>query len=342
MGLAVAGCGSDPQWRQSAHETSSHAEDEAVPSDLSIGARFVEEPAARGVAALGSIEELSPRLRRVLDPSAFEPLPPPREGSWRGLVREPSQSFSEFVGSRPNVPDQFRDTLVLLPLGSFPTELLVERDHVVLVQSPRLEVMRELAVRFFGLPVDVVTPLPIEQFELPLREHGGHDQYDALGVLDGVEAVLPDHAYSMTVLINHDLFVTEDQDHGFGYATHEERLAVMSFARFEPQFSGEWRAPDERERIPRRGLKVLVHEIAHTFGLRHCDYYACIMNGMADREEVDATPLHLCPVCLRKLMSSVGFDPVVRYEQLEALYAELEMEEERAWVHQRVAEITAE
>lgn len=337
----MASCGSDPQWLRGAQETSTHAEAHAA-SDSALPETSANEAPERGAAALGPLAALSARMLRVLDTTAFEPLAAPRPGSWRDLFHEPSQTFADFVVSRANVPDEPRNTLVLLPLGSFPTELVVERDMVVLVRTPRLDVMKELTARFFGLPVDVVTPLPIEQFELPLREHRGHEQYDALGLIDGVEPVLPEHAYSMTVLINHDLFVTHEQDHGFGYATHKERLAVMSFARFEPQFGGESRADDELDRIPMRGLKVLVHEVAHTFGLRHCDYYACIMNGLVDREEVDDTPLHLCPVCLRKLMSIVGFDPVARYAQLEALYAELGMDEEQAWVQQRMTEITAQ
>jgi archaemetzincin len=40
------------------------------------------------------------------------------------------------------------------------------------------------------------------------------------------------------------------------------------------------------------------------------------MNGSNNLEESDARPLHLCPIDLRKLQFSVGFDVVKRYEKL--------------------------
>ena len=29
----------------------------------------------------------------------------------------------------------------------------------------------------------------------------------------------------------------------------------------------------------RRATKLLVHELAHVYGVDHCIYYACVMNG---------------------------------------------------------------
>lgn len=46
-----------------------------------------------------------------------------------------------------------------------------------------------------------------------------------------------------------------------------------------------------------------------------------------------------CPVCLRKLMLAVGFDPEARYQALQAFYTERGMRSEAAWVQQRLAEI---
>ncbi len=64
------------------------------------------------------------------------------------------------------------------------------------------------------------------------------------------------------------------------------------------------------------------------------------MNGSNNLEESDAAPMHLGPLCLRKLQSSVGFDPLHRYRTLEKFYARHKFTEENAWVKQRIAEIT--
>ena len=47
---------------------------------------------------------------------------------------------------------------------------------------------------------------------------------------------------------------------------------------------------------------VMVHEITHLFGLRHCIYYECLMNGVMSAEEQKQCGIRiLCPVCLKKL-----------------------------------------
>ena len=39
------------------------------------------------------------------------------------------------------------------------------------------------------------------------------------------------------------------------------------------------------------------------FGISHCVHFHCRMNGSDSLEESDRSPMHLCPVCLRKLQS---------------------------------------
>ena len=54
--------------------------------------------------------------------------------------------------------------------------------------------------------------------------------------------------------------------------------------------------------IVRRGTKFIVHQICQMFSMQHCIYYHCRMNGSATNEQQDLSPMHLCPVCLRKIM----------------------------------------
>ena len=78
------------------------------------------------------------------------------------------------------------------------------------------------------------------------------------------------------------------------------------------------------------------------FGLAHCVYYHCLMNGSNHLQETDASPIHLCPVCLRKLHSSLRFDIVARYQGLEKVYAQTGLAAESAWLQQRVTFISWE
>ena len=68
----------------------------------------------------------------------------------------------------------------------------------------------------------------------------------------------------------------------------------------------------------RKSCKTMAHEVTHIFGLRHCIYYSCIMNG---NNGTEFAPLHLCPICLRKLQSAAAFDIYKRYRNMERYYA---------------------
>ena len=58
-------------------------------------------------------------------------------------------------------------------------------------------------------------------------------------------------------------------------------------------------------------------------------------------DELDAMPMHLCPVCLSKLHEAVGFDPATRYRTLAEGYEQLGLTEEGEWATRRAAFITA-
>ncbi|XP_078346671.1 archaemetzincin-2-like [Oculina patagonica] len=65
-----------------------------------------------------------------------------------------------------------------------------------------------------------------------------------------------------------------------------------------------------------RLLRVTSHEICHVFGMSHCSYFACAMNESKSIHQAEIQPLFLCPVCLRKLQKSLGFDIIDRYKAL--------------------------
>ena len=46
--------------------------------------------------------------------------------------------------------------------------------------------------------------------------------------------------------------------------------------------------------------KVLTFEIGHLFGIKHCIYWQCRMNGANHQNELIRN-LYLCPICLHKL-----------------------------------------
>jgi archaemetzincin len=155
-----------------------------------------------------------------------------------------------------------------------------------------------------------------------------------------------------------DLYPDESWNFVFGQASLRHRVGVYSFARYDPQFYGDG-APSHSERpadatrgggltpgkqklMLRRSCKVLAHETCHMFGIQHCIYYCCLINGSNHLAESDARPLHLCPVDLRKLHHSVGFDVVERYRRLREFCKEAGFDDEVQWLTKRLEHIASE
>lgn len=134
-----------------------------------------------------------------------------------------------------------------------------------------------------------------------------------------------------------DLYPAPEWNYVFGEATLVDRVGIYSFARYDPAFWGADRGADYRDLILRRACKVMTHELGHMFGLDHCIYYDCLMNGANHLDEMDGTPRYVCPVCLRKLHDCVGFDAVKRYEQLLAFCERQQWFSDVDWLNAQLA-----
>ena len=68
----------------------------------------------------------------------------------------------------------------------------------------------------------------------------------------------------------------------------------------------------------------MAHELGHMFGLKHCIYYECLMNGLNSADEQRQGGIRiLCPVCLKKLKSNLKFDTEARFTKLAETCEEL-------------------
>ena len=123
----------------------------------------------------------------------------------------------------------------------------------------------------------------------------------------------------MIWVLNKDIYNRESWNWVFGLADLRGRTGVFSFARYDPSFFDEGNDMSEKEVedvIQFRGIKVMCHEIGHMFALSHCTYYKWIMNGSNSSEEALRKPWFLCPIWLKKLYYTVGFDILDRYKAL--------------------------
>jgi archaemetzincin len=105
-----------------------------------------------------------------------------------------------------------------------------------------------------------------------------------------------------------DIYPKPSWNFVFGLANLSRRTGVFSFVRYDPAFQG-IDTPDRDKILLRNSCGVMVHEIGHMFGIKHCIYYNCTMNGSNSYEESLRTKRYLCPICLKKLKKGIpGFD----------------------------------
>lgn len=78
------------------------------------------------------------------------------------------------------------------------------------------------------------------------------------------------------------------------------------------------------------------------FGLDHCIYYECVMNGSDSIEESDSQPLFLCPICLRKLQKVIKFDFEKMYISLLEFFEKYKFEKETEWIKKRLKMLNEE
>lgn len=80
----------------------------------------------------------------------------------------------------------------------------------------------------------------------------------------------------------------------FGEAQLNGACALVSFHRLREEFYG---LPTNESLLHERLLKESVHELGHTFGLRHCDNWQCVMASTHAVERLDTKGADFCPAC---------------------------------------------
>jgi archaemetzincin len=80
----------------------------------------------------------------------------------------------------------------------------------------------------------------------------------------------------------------------FGEAQLSNHGAVVSVHRLRQEFYG---MPADPQVLAQRLLKESLHELGHTFGLRHCPDYRCVMSSSHGVERIDLKLPEFCPAC---------------------------------------------
>lgn len=136
-------------------------------------------------------------------------------------------------------------------------------------------------------------PIPEEAFNHARQQH------ESSIILAKVEGYARKEEALNRVLgiVDVDIYVQE-LSFVFGEAGCPGKTALISLWRLKPEFYGK---PSNVELSVERGTKEAVHELGHTFGLRHCSNPFCVMYFSNSIFDTDRKQSLFCSKCQMKL-----------------------------------------
>jgi archaemetzincin len=283
-------------------------------------------------AAIG-LEQIEASKRKIYSPDSklFKPLTKIKSGDWLAEHKEFGQSFRSYSqGSYNRVKGSKQNVIYLMCLDKVDDQYLIDLD--VLVEY--------MSAFYYPLKVKMISGSGSNQSFKTRMNHGVKQYY-----IPDIFALLKTHiakdAYCLIGVTMTDLYPNEDWNFVFGQASITGRYGVFSFARYHPAFYDSTVEVDQEEVkniMLRRSCRVCSHEVGHMFGLLHCIYYNCIMMGSNHLEETDSKASDLCPVCLHKLQSNIGFNEMKRYTALSEFFNKYSdiFPEEKEWTEERI------
>ncbi len=144
----------------------------------------------------------------------------------------------------------------------------------------------------FGVPAAILTP----SINVRKAFDDSRGQYQSQALLAELLEHAPDGA-KLVGVTDVDLFVPV-LTFVFGEAQLGGRVAIASSHRLHNSFYG---LPEDEDLMLARLEKEIVHELGHTFGLRHCGDYMCVMYSSTAVEDIDLKNATFCPSCRKDI-----------------------------------------
>jgi archaemetzincin len=165
-------------------------------------------------------------------------------------------------------------TIIISPVGSFAPDLLA-------AIGPAIHRTYRINARVIRLLHDI-------EFAFDPKRA----QYGSTPVLTKLSTAAPPWALKVLALVREDLFVPIFT-HVFGEAQIGGKAAIVSTARLYDKLT----LPLHQGTFIQRTIKEILHELGHTFNLRHCRDHRCIMHYSNSVADVDRRSDALCRYC---------------------------------------------
>uniref|UniRef100_A0A8C9PP97 Archaemetzincin-2 n=1 Tax=Spermophilus dauricus TaxID=99837 RepID=A0A8C9PP97_SPEDA len=231
------------------------------------------------------------------------------------------QSQSDWIISHPEAPQDFEQFF------SNPNRKMPSPEKHIISEEYTKWLKGYCEAFFYGMSVKLLEPISVSATRCSCRvnDHTRNLQIHAGHILKFLKKKKPEDAFYSWNFV-------------FGQASLTDGVGIFSFARYgSDSYSSHYKGtvkklhkkssndyaifdnyfiPEITSVLLLRSCKTLSHEMGHIFGLRHCQWLTCLMQGSNHLEKADRRPLNLCPICLRKLQCAIGFNIAERYKAL--------------------------
>jgi archaemetzincin len=151
-----------------------------------------------------------------------------------------------------------------------------------------LDPIREEIKRIYGYPTEVLSLLDDIEFAF----HPNRIQYHSTPILQQLADKAPADAIKVLALVDVDLFIPI-LTHVYGEAQLGGKACIVSTIRLNEGHS----YLSTQEPFLSRIVKEAIHELGHTFQLRHCREHTCLMHYCRNESDVDRKSDQLCRYC---------------------------------------------
>jgi archaemetzincin len=142
--------------------------------------------------------------------------------------------------------------------------------------------------RTFGFQTEIKSLLQNVNFAYDLTR----DQYHSTAILEKLASISPSKAIKVVAITNVDLFIPI-LTHVYGEAQLAGKACIVSTFRLQEGLS----ITTIEKEFENRVVKEVLHELGHTFDLRHCRDKSCIMHYCRSIRDVDRKSDQLCRYC---------------------------------------------
>ncbi len=152
-----------------------------------------------------------------------------------------------------------------------------------------------------SVEIEYSIPVVLKERHIDLSEYYDptRKQYDGYKLLQKIDLKFSSGSFKTVGLFRVDLFIPI-LTYIYGQAYLNGRTAIASLFRLNNERYG---MKMDEQLLVERFTKEIIHELGHTFGLKHCYFPSCVMLSSNYVEDIDQKSISLCSSCRLKMQT---------------------------------------